>query len=169
MSGTIEVFARHPDFPRYVVCADGSVISETGKQMRLLHPGMRGKYRGLTLSDKNGELRGVYLHRLVAEAFLGSAPSGCEVRHLDGDRENNDVDNLCWGTRSQNMRDKELHGTAPKGERHGQAKLTDEKVREMRRLRASGVSVRTLAEQFGMSVMATYRAVIGVSWSHLGE
>ena len=46
----------------------------------------------------------VYVHRLVAEAFLTRISGDLEVNHLDGDKSNNRVDNLEWCTRSDNAR-----------------------------------------------------------------
>lgn len=54
------------------------------------------------------------IHQLVAYAFLGPCPEGQEVRHLDGDPLNNVLDNLAYGTRSQNQFDAVLHGTHSK-------------------------------------------------------
>lgn len=51
-----------------------------------------------------------YIHRAVAEAFIGECPTGKEVRHLDGDARNNSVENLAYGTRSENMLDRVAHG-----------------------------------------------------------
>jgi hypothetical protein len=42
---------------------------------------------------------------LVALAFLGPCPDGQEVRHLDGDPLNNRVDNLEYGSRTENILD----------------------------------------------------------------
>lgn len=52
----------------------------------------------------------VYVHALVAAAFLGPRPDGMEVRHLDGDPLNNDLSNLIYGTSSQNNLDIVRHG-----------------------------------------------------------
>lgn len=52
-----------------------------------------------------------HVHVLVAEAFHGPRPLGCEVRHLDGDSLNNCADNLRWGTKSENTMDQIRHGT----------------------------------------------------------
>ena len=49
-------------------------------------------------------------HRLVMFAFVGPCPPGQEVRHLDGDKLNPSLDNLVYGTRSENMRDMVRHG-----------------------------------------------------------
>lgn len=51
------------------------------------------------------------VHQLVAEAFIGPRPAGQDVRHLNGDHRDNRAENLAYGTRSQNMRDKREHGT----------------------------------------------------------
>lgn len=159
----------HPDFPLYWVFDDGSVLSVVGKTPRVLKPGYRGNYLGMSIVDRLGKLRGVYLHRLVAEAWHGMPASGQEVRHLDGDKLNNRPDNLAWGTRSQNMRDKEAHGTAPQGERHPQSKLTDSDVRRMRKMWDAGASLPDLEKEFRVSRMTCWRAATGRSWSHLKE
>ena len=46
------------------------------------------------------------IHRLVLETFVGPCPPGKECRHLDSDRCNNRLDNLRWGTRSENAQDR---------------------------------------------------------------
>lgn len=51
------------------------------------------------------------VHSLVAETFLGEMPAGMEVRHLDGNPANNQIENLAYGTRSENTYDRVAHGT----------------------------------------------------------
>lgn len=72
---------------------------------------------------KDGEQKPRQVHKIVMEAFVGPCPEGQEVRHLDGDPGNNcwapgDEEetraaggNLIYGTHSENMRDKQEHGT----------------------------------------------------------
>ena len=62
---------------------------------------------------REGRRKKMYVHRAVATAFIGPVPDGMEVRHLDGDPENNRVDNLTYGTRSENMWDRVHHGRHP--------------------------------------------------------
>jgi hypothetical protein len=57
------------------------------------------------------------VHRLVASAFLGPRPNGQQVRHLDGDKLNCTVENLAYGTRSDNLMDSLRHGTHPTASR----------------------------------------------------
>jgi hypothetical protein len=63
----------------------------------------------LTVDGKRKKFR---VHQLVCGAFHGPKPTpDHEVRHLDGDRTNNEARNLTWGTRSENALDRQRHGT----------------------------------------------------------
>lgn len=69
-------------------------------------------YAQITLARK-GKWLSRRVHRLVLEAFVGPRPRGKEARHLDGDRLNNGLHNLKWGTKSENAWDQVRHGTHP--------------------------------------------------------
>lgn len=56
------------------------------------------------LLSKNSEYKALYVHRLVAEAFLTHADNECEVNHIDGNKANNNLSNLEWVTRSDNIK-----------------------------------------------------------------
>lgn len=60
-------------------------------------------YRKVSLT-KAGKVLQRYVHRLVMAAFVGPAPDGHEVNHIDGDKANNALANLEYVTRSENMR-----------------------------------------------------------------
>ncbi len=67
-------------------------------------------YMQLTL-NRDGQKRIHRVHRLVLEAFVGTAPDGADGCHADGSRDNNHVSNLRWDTRSGNLREAIEHGT----------------------------------------------------------
>lgn len=50
------------------------------------------------------------VHSLVLEAFKGSCPAGLMARHADDDPANNRIENLSWGTRSENSHDAVRNG-----------------------------------------------------------
>lgn len=60
---------------------------------------------------KHGVQASHLVHRLVLTTFVGPCPDGHESRHLDGDKANNHLTNLQWGTPSQNNYDLVAHGT----------------------------------------------------------
>lgn len=81
------------------------------------------------------------VHRLVLEAFVGPRRRGQEVLHRNGDSSDNRLENLRYGTRSENNRDIS---------RHDRRKVTCEDVRQMRRDFAYGVTQTTLSKQHGV-------------------
>lgn len=102
----------------YEASSDGRVksltrITDRGRkwQGRILRPAvMPSGYRIATLW-RNGKQRTVLVHRLVLLAFVGEPPSSTEALHADGDRSNNTLANLSWGTHSRNQLDQVAHGT----------------------------------------------------------
>lgn len=73
----------------------------------------RGIWKRLKESKNNcgysrvpvGHSNPIYVHRLVAETFLDPPKDGqTQVNHLDGDKNNNNVENLEWYTPSENDR-----------------------------------------------------------------
>lgn len=52
---------------------------------------------------KKGLSKRILVHVLVAEHFLEPRPDGHEVNHIDGNKANNQVSNLEWKTKSQNI------------------------------------------------------------------
>lgn len=53
----------------------------------------KGDYLSVIL-DSRGANYSTRIHRLVAETFIGNIPTGYHVHHKDGNKQNNDVDNL---------------------------------------------------------------------------
>ena len=87
---------------KYAVSSDGRVarVLLDGKR-RILKP-----YKNNTpyLSIKivvNGKICNRYVHRLVAENFLGDG-CGKQVNHINGDKTDNRASNLEWVTASEN-------------------------------------------------------------------
>jgi hypothetical protein len=54
----------------------------------------------------------IWVHQLVAEAFVGPRPEGKEVCHRNGNGLDNRPSNLRYGTHQENMLDRREHGTA---------------------------------------------------------
>ena len=119
----------------------------------------RGQY--LTVDLCKDSRRKVHrINRLVLTTFVGNpGPEQTDARHIDGDKSNNALTNLEWGTRAQNEHDKRRHGRDNAGERHGSSKLSNEQVREMHRRYVNGESPAALASEYG--VERSYPSRIG--------
>lgn len=104
-----EVWIRARGVEGYQVSTAGRIRSLPGNRRR--GRVLRGK------ANKGGYLtvviegRTMYVHHLVAEAFFGTRPEGMETRHLNGDKSDNRVANLRFGSKSENMLDAVAHGT----------------------------------------------------------
>lgn len=101
------------DFPGYQVSSDGRVRSCVNNRH-----GLGNKYHELTpyvnklgyTSVQMGRHNRRSIHRLVAEAYIPNPNGYPLVRHLDDDPRNNSVENLAWGTQTDNMQDCVNHG-----------------------------------------------------------
>jgi HNH endonuclease/NUMOD4 motif len=114
-----------------------------------------------------GQRQNALVHKVVLEAFEGRCPEGHETRHLDGNRKNNVLTNLAWGTSSENEQDKRRHGTSSRGERNAMASLSTEDVREIISRYNAGESQRALASVYGVHQPQISRIVNGKRWGHL--
>lgn len=120
--------AKHiPGFPEYIATVDGRIYSTAsnwrgyGKREMAQQPNDDG-YPSVRLRVAVGVRKRMAVHKLVAFAFLESRPSDQhEIRHLDGDKNNNHVSNLAWGTRKENAADREAHGKTSRGLSHSNA------------------------------------------------
>lgn len=104
-----------PGHDGYTVTREGAVWSTSsnwrgyGPRELAQHPNSDG-YPSVRLIV-NGRRKRIAVHTLMAIAFFGPRPSPLhDVRHLNGDKTQNNVSNLSWGTRSQNAKDRTDHG-----------------------------------------------------------
>lgn len=155
---------RGETIPGYFAGKDGSIWSGKSANLRKLKDYPVGKnyeYRGVAIRLNGATVR-ANVHSLIAEAFIGPRPDGMQVRHGDGNGHNNHVLNLCYGTQIENEADKLQHGTHQHGERNPSAKLSNEDAGEIRRLRSEGVSLKVIADQFGVRESTVSRIANGV-------
>jgi hypothetical protein len=131
------------------------------------------------LVDDSGKRRTVYPHKAVAQAFvINEYPDKQKVViHLDGNLNNNTVDNLRWASYSESIkigfktgkrdntnlwkkrREKygPMGGTKPNGRPDP---LTDEDKLEMHRLRKKeNLKLKELADKFGCSTSHVYKTI----------
>ncbi len=100
---------------------------------------------------RNKTRRTYLVHELILRSFKRAKKEAEVTRHLDGNKTNNFIENLCWGTRSENERDKKAHGRSNDGERNGMVKLRLKDVEEIKHLLKQGVRQSKIASRFGIA------------------
>ena len=100
---------------KYKVTRDGHVISmwrmvvNNGDVKRIDKPIVlkaspyKSGYCFVSLCNGYGNPRAVGVHRLVAKAFIPNPENKRNVCHKDNNPQNNNVDNLYWGTNQENI------------------------------------------------------------------
>lgn len=78
----------------------GFKLSDTPKLMSLIPNG--NGYLYVTFV-KDGKRSNHYVHRTVAQAFIGKIPKGYVINHIDYDKTNNHVENLEIVTQKKNV------------------------------------------------------------------
>lgn len=131
---------------RYHVSDRGRVRSVgAGKAVRfgrILKPAVTR--RGLYVRLGTGGQRSVAA--LVAEAFVGPRPAGHWLRFVNGDNTDARAENLAYSPAGTVLR-----RSAPRGELHPNAKLSDKDAGEIRRRRLRGASLAELSQAFGVA------------------
>lgn len=124
-------------------------------------------YMSVRMINNDGKRRRMLVHKLVLEAFDSKRPKGMQARHLDGDKKNNSISNLAWGTAKENADDRERHGMTARGENHRNSKLTSDAVLRMRVLNKSGQSYSSLARAFDLEKSTVRMICLRKAWSHI--
>jgi hypothetical protein len=87
----------------YEISSNGNVISNNfGKRKILKQSIMNSGYKMIVLR-KDGKQKTFSIHRLIASYFLPNEKNLEQVNHKDGNKLNNNLSNLEWCSRSQNI------------------------------------------------------------------
>ena len=104
----VETFVKIEGFEKYEVSNLGKVRNI--KSGRILKPfPNRDGYLGHSLCENN-KRKHLYLHRIIATAFIDNPGKKPQVNHIDENKLNNDLSNLEWCTAKENL----IHGTRTK-------------------------------------------------------
>lgn len=141
----------------------------------------RNGYLRIALSAAGRSVKHL-VHRLVAAAFLGASEE--DVNHKDGHKNNCVLDNLEYLTDIENCEHSKSvlqnwpaglrNGkytkpeATPRGASHGMSKLSEDQVREIKRLHATGlVSGSQLAREYEVEKYTIYSIIHGRTWRHV--
>ena len=104
----VETFVKIEGFEKYEVSNLGRVRNIKSGRMLKPHLNHNGYLKHhLYRHDKQKEL---FLHRIIATAFIDNPGKKPQVNHIDENKLNNDLSNLEWCTGRENL----VHGTRTK-------------------------------------------------------
>jgi len=85
-------------YPNYLIYEDGRVYNKKFKRFLTAYINNSGYYRiGLF---NNGKSKMFYIHRLIALHYIPNPNNYPEVDHIDRNRQNNNISNLRWASKS---------------------------------------------------------------------
>ena len=108
-------------------------------------------------------------HRVVCILTHGEPPfKGAHAAHSCGLGSKGCMNprHLSWKSQTENNHDRKLHGTASRGTKAWNAKLTDNKVLE---IRASKETYRNLSKNFGVSSSVISGVKNRTTWAHVAD
>lgn len=128
----------------YEITRDGKVINKHSGHTLIGQPNGKGYLR----VSIGGKL--MFIHRLVAEKYIPNPEEKEQVNHKDGNKLNNNVDNLEWVTNQENRNHAIKNGLHFSGEKCPWTKLSQKDVEEIRSL--EGIkTIQQLAEMYEVS------------------
>lgn len=153
------------NFPGYTVDDEGRVFSNQRRyvtknnkviakprRIELKQCNFWTGYKRVTLTDSTGKVHTKSVHRLVASTLIPNPENKPHVNHIDGNKQNNNVDNLEWVTREENRN----HATKmelwkPKyGSQSHLAKVNEDDVTNIITDMIAGKSNSDIANRYGL-------------------
>lgn len=143
----------------YTVFSNGSVMRNSSRKYIKARPNWAG-YMMVHLRHRSIN-KNVTVHRLVANAFIEKPDSEYDVDHIDNNKSNNNVENLQWLSRSENIKKAFKQGRpSPKGNsitnrrgyRSPVAKLSQENVKDIKKMLTNReLMQKDIAKMFNVS------------------
>lgn len=137
-----------PEFTNeYVISKDGDIFRRLSDGFSRIKPATNEDGYLTVVLYKDNEPSFKYVHNLVASSWLGKGDDDeTIVNHKDGDKTNNNADNLQFVDPQENTEHAYDKGLAkgPKGEKNGKSKLTQKQVDKIRKSKEPGNKLAAL-------------------------
>ena len=155
----------------YYITDDGKVWSERTQKFLSFQYDKNGYVKVQMRSTDNKSHR-YSVHRLVLENFKPvENMENLQVNHIDGNKQNNKLDNLEWCTPSENQKHAFKMGLqkARTGEKSNLSKLTEQDVKKFFELRSQGLTQKEIGNILGCSDSNISAILRGKSWKQVNS
>ncbi len=159
----------------YAVSDHGRLVSysESIQDGNLLKGTLMGGYPTLKLKP-SGKNMTLFVHRLVAEAFLSKKSAKHDfVIHLDYNKENNKANNLRWASKEEMEKHQQkspavlAYRSINRKQGHKLNDTTVKKIKQMIGDKKRKMTMKQIADHFDISEMQLYRIKSGENWGHV--
>lgn len=156
------------DFPDYFIDENGDVWSNKSNKWKKVKPTLTNKGYLTYRACNNGIRKHISIHRAVALTYVPNPNNLPQVNHIDGNKLNNNVNNLEWTTNQKNRNHAVKNGLHAKGEQIKNSKLTEQQVIEIRKKYIpKKYTMSKLAKEYGVRETAIYRIINYKRWKHI--
>ena len=104
----MEEFRTVNKFPNYQVSNFGNVMHIKRNKLLKQSIHIKGYYNVWLRNTDTDERSFARVHRLVAEAFIPNPNNKLYIDHIDGDRQNNNINNLRWASMTENNQNRQI-------------------------------------------------------------
>lgn len=102
----------------YEVSTDGQIRNKTTKYILKGRLSKSGYLQVSLKINETNKFSNRYIHRIVAQTFIENPENKREVNHIDGNKINNNLENLEWVTSSENQKHRHRNGNKKTSNRH---------------------------------------------------
>jgi hypothetical protein len=115
-----------------------------------------------------GSKQTLFIHRMIADAFIPNPENKPLVLHRNDINKDNRLDNLYWGNQSENNIDAFRNNRcSQKGSMNCNAKLKEQDIPTIRELRKRGMKLKDIGKIFGVKTVCIHQVLSGGYWSHV--
>ena len=148
------------DYPNYMINRDGKIYS-LNRNIFLKYTEDKDGYYKVKLCN-NGEIKTVMVHRIVAIQFIENKDSKKNlINHKDGNKKNNNVENLEWVTSKENTQHAiNTNLYKPYNEGNNNAKLSNEDVIKIRNMYENGMKISEIQKVYNFVTWENIKHIV---------
>lgn len=142
---------------RQYISSDGRKLFFKGK---VLKPSNSNGYLRVNLK-KEGKTNSRFVHRIVADAFIVNVNNCPQINHIDGNKENNNINNLEWSSSKDNVIHSHINNLVTK------RKLSKADIFNIFKDKTSGMKNKDIGIKYNVSTTTITRIINRDYWHYI--